>query len=121
MVTYIATVFAKRGHEADVAKFYQDLEPIMSEAKGFRGRQILQAEDGTMVATVRKHYTEEELSAHPEAPGIDGVHFIIFEHWDNEDDRILFSKNVAGGRNRELIPPLHPEHTHEFYKDITPA
>ena len=27
---------------------------------------------------------------------------------------------IDGGRNRDLIPHLLPEHTHEYYDDITP-
>ena len=56
MVIYIATVLAKAGHEEQVTKFYQDLEPLMREAKGYRGRQILQPKDdgspGARVAEV---------------------------------------------------------------------
>ena len=33
MVTYIATLLAKPGHELEVSKFYQDLEPLMREAR----------------------------------------------------------------------------------------
>ena len=37
MVTYIATLLAKPGHELEVSKFYQDLEPLM---RGFDPRAV---------------------------------------------------------------------------------
>ena len=77
MVTYIATVWAKPGHENDVTRFYQDLEPLMREAKGFRSRRIMRG-------------------------------------------RIAFSRGAAAGRSKLLFPHILPEHSHEFYEDVTP-
>lgn len=119
MVTYIATVWAKPGHEDDVTRFYQSLEPLMREAPGFRGRQILRAKPGTMAEAVRKLVSAEELARHAEPPGPAGTHFVIIEHWDSVDQRMAFSRGVAAGRARELIPFVLPDHTHEFYEDVS--
>ena len=120
METYIVTVTAKPGHENDVARFYQEMEPLMQEAKGFRGRKIFQARTGAMAEGVKKIYTAEELAKHAEPPHGDvGTQFVMIEMWDTVEDRLLFSKNVAGGRNRDLIPHLLPEHSHEFYQEIS--
>ena len=120
MEVYIATVFAKHGHEDDVMTFYQDLEPAYAEAKGFHGRQILRARPGTMLEAVKKVVTEEELARHPEPPGPAGVHFVIIEQWDSVEDRIAFSRSLDSNRQKALFPHLLPEHTHEFYSDVTP-
>ena len=119
MVTYIATVYAKPGHELQVTKFYQDLEPLLKEAKGFRGRQMLRARPGTMEAEVRRVVPPQELKGHPEDQP--GVHFVLIEQWDSVADRIAFSRGASAGRTRELFPHLLPEHTHEFYEDVSPA
>ena len=121
METYIVTVIAKPGHEDDVAKFYRDVAELDDQAEGFHGRQIFQAKNGTKVESVLRHYTEEELQAHAEAAPPDGTQFIIIELWESVDQRIQFSKNVSGGRNPLLFPHLLPDHSHEFYKDITPS
>jgi hypothetical protein len=120
METYIATVFAKPGSEDEVVSFYTELGPQYSDAKGFHGRQILKALPGTMLEAVKKVRTAEELAAHAEAEGPKGTHLIIIEQWENVDDRITFSKGLDGSRAAKLIPHLLPEHTHEFYTDITP-
>jgi len=118
--TYITTVFAKPGSADDVGRFYQGLAPILKEADGFRDRKIFRAQTGMMADAVRKIYTPEELAAHPEPPHEDpGVQFIIIETWDSVEKRMLFSKNVAGSRSKDLIPHLLPGHSHEFYEDIT--
>ena len=120
METYIATVFAKPGSEDEVATFYSELGAQYTTAKGFLGRQIHRAQPGTMIAAVRKVRTEEELAAHAEAEGPKGTHFVIIEQWENVDDRIAFSQNLDSSRTAKLFPHLLPEHTHEFYTDITP-
>ena len=120
MEVYIATVFAKLGHEEDVTNFYRDLEPSYAEAKGFHGRQILRARPGTMLEAVKKVVTPEEIARHPEPPGPPGVHFVIIEQWDSVDDRIAFSRSLDSNRQKALFPHLLPEHTHEFYSDVTP-
>jgi quinol monooxygenase YgiN len=121
MVTYVATVYAKTGHEDEVAAFYQDLAPLSDRAKGFRGRQILKARPGTMVEAVLRIMTAEELAGHREPPHEEpqGVHFIIIETWDSVDDRIAFSRGLGKARNKALFPHLLPEHSHEFYEDVS--
>ncbi|MAF83878.1 MAG: hypothetical protein QGG54_09250 [Gammaproteobacteria bacterium] len=120
MQTYIVSIIVKTGHEDDVVRFYQDLEPQLREAPGFHGRQIFQARTGTMAAAVKKLYTAEELAKHAEPEHEDpGVQIIMIEQWDNVEERMLFSKNVAGGRQREIIPYLLPNHSHEFYTDCS--
>jgi hypothetical protein len=121
MEIYITTIFAKHGHEDDVAKFYADQEAELKTAKGFRGRKIMRARPGTMVAAVKKVLSEEEIAKHSEAAGPDGVHFVIIEEWDSIDDKMTYSRSIDSGRNRDLIPHLLPEHTHEYYEDITPG
>lgn len=120
MVTYIATVWAKTGHEQEVTKFYQDLEPLMRAAKGFRSRKILRARNGAMVEAVRKYVSAEEMARHAEH-GPPGTQFIMVEEWDSADDRVVFSRGASAGRSRELFPHILGQHTHEFYEDVTPA
>ena len=61
MVTYIATLYAKPGHELEVTKFYQDQEQQLRQAKGYRGRKMLRARPGTMEAEVRRVVPPEQL------------------------------------------------------------
>lgn len=120
MVTYIATIYAKPGHELEVTKFYQDQEPQLREAKGFHGRQILRARPGTMEAEVRRVMPPEQLAAgHHEPSGPAGVHFVIVEKWDSVGERIAFSMGPGKGRTKELIPHILPAHSHEFYEDVS--
>lgn len=121
METYIATVFAKHGHEEDVTRFYQELEPFYEDAQGFHGREILRARPGTMLEAVKKMVSPEEMARHAEPPGPPGVHFVIIERWDSVEDRMAFSRSLEGDRQKALFPHLLPEHTHEFYSDVTPA
>ena len=80
MVTYIATLLAKPGHELEVAKFYQELEPLMREAKGFHGRNVYRARPGTVEAEVRRVTPAAELAAHPRHDdGPQGEQFVIVE------------------------------------------
>lgn len=120
MVIYIVTVRAKTGHEAEVGRFYQDLEPQLRAARGYQGRQILRARAGTMAAAVRQSLSAEELARMPEKPPA-GTQFILIERWDSIEDRMAFSRTVAASRGKDLFPHLLPEHSHEFYEDITPA
>jgi len=120
MVIYIVTVRAKPGCEAEVSRFYQDLEPQLRAARGYRGRQVLRARTGTMAAAVRQSLTAEELARMPEKPPA-GTQFVLIERWDSVEDRMAFSRGVAASRGKELFPFLLPEHSHEFYEDITPA
>jgi len=118
MQTYIVTIIIKTGHEEDVVRFYQDLEPQLLKAPGYHGRQIFLARTGTMAAAVRTMYSAEELAKHAEPPHDDpGVQLIMIEQWDSVEERLLFSKTVAAGRQKEIIPHLLPHHSHEFYED----
>ena len=122
MVTYIATVWAKPGQENDVTRFYQDLEPLMREASGFGGRRILRARAGTFAQAVRRTMPAgAPASGHAESPGPAGTHFVIIEQWDSVDERIAFSRGAASSRSKQLFPHILPEHSHEFYEDVTPA
>ena len=121
MVTYITTIFARLGHEDDVTKFYVDQQASLGEVKGFRGRQILRARPGTMLAAVKKVLSAEEMARHAEAEGPAGVHFVIIEQWDSVDEKTVHSRSQDSGRMRDLIPHLLPEHTHEYYEDVTPS
>lgn len=119
MINYVASLFAKPGHELAVTRFYQDLEPLMREARGFRGRKILRARPGTMEAEVRRVTPPEELKGHAhDRP--EGVHLLMVEQWDSVADRVAFSRGVSQARNKELFPHLLPQHSHEFYEDVTP-
>lgn len=120
MESFIVCVTAKPGHEDAVAKFYRDGEAMLKGAKGYGGRKIYQAENGKMIEAVRRYYTPEELAAHPEPPhGSQGVDFIVIEHWETVDDRMDFSKNQMADRNKDLIQHLMPDHSHEFFKEVT--
>jgi len=120
MEQFIVYVTAKPGHEEAVAQYYRDGEPMLQGAKGYHGRKIYQAEVGKMLEAVRRYYTPEELAKHPEPPhGSQGVEFIVIEFWETVDDRMDFSKNQMAERNKELIEHLMPEHSHEFFKEVT--
>jgi quinol monooxygenase YgiN len=120
MQTYIATVITKPGHADDVADFYQSLEPLLKQAEGFVERKIFRAQNGAMAQWVMKNYSVEELAKHAEPPHDDpGCQFIMVEQWHSLETRMRFAKEVIGGRNRELIPHLLPNHSHEFYEDIS--
>ena len=72
----------------------------------------------TMATAIRKLYSPEELAKHAEPPHDDpGVQLVMIEQWDSIEERILFSKNVVAGRQKEIFPYLLPNHSHEFYED----
>ncbi len=119
MEIYVATVLAKKGHDEEVAKFYLDQEEELKNAKGFRSRQILKARTGAMREAVSKVISAEEMARHP-AEEPPGTHFIIIEQWDSSDDKTAYSRAQDAGRSRDLIPHLLPEHSHEYYEDISP-
>lgn len=119
MVTYIATILAQLGHENDVTRFYQDLEPLMREARGYRGRHVYRAQNGVAAAAMMKVASSEELKRHAEHPP-KGTQFIMVEQWDSVEDRIAFSRSASAGRAKELFPHILPEHSHEFYEDVAP-
>lgn len=119
MEIFIVHVSAQHGHEDAVARYYADGEEILKTAKGYRGRIIFQAETGKMVEAVHRFYSAEELAKDPEPPhGPQGTDFIVIEHWDSVDERMAFSKegklNKAG-----LVVHLEPDHSHEFFKEIS--
>jgi hypothetical protein len=50
------------------------------------------------------------------------VHFVIVEQWDSVEERVAFARGAAAAnRGRDLFPYILPEHSHEFYEDVTPA
>jgi heme-degrading monooxygenase HmoA len=122
MVTYIATLLVKPGHELDVSRYYQELEPLLCEAKGFHGRNVYRARPGTVEAEVRRVTPAAELAAHPHHDdGPQGVQFVIVEKWDSIADRIAFSRGASKSRAAQLFPHLLPAHSHEVYEDVTTA
>lgn len=122
METYVVILMVKSGHEDAVAEFYQAMEPELKNAAGYHGRKIYKANTGRMAEEVHKMYSAEELAKHAEPPhGDPGTRFIMVEQWDSVRERMEFSKQVAGGRQKDLIPHLLPEHSHEFYYDISVA
>jgi len=120
MVTFITCVLAKPGHELAVTQFYQDLEQGLKAAPGYRGRRILRARPGTVEAELRRVVPPDQLKGH-EHDGPAGVHFVIIEDWDSVVERVAYSRGVAGSLGKALFPHLLPEHSHEFYEDVTPA
>jgi hypothetical protein len=120
MENFVITLSARPGKEDAISQFYTDLEPEYANAKGFHGRQILRARPGTMADALRKVMTAEQMAQHPEPANDGAVHFIIIEKWDSIEDRMAFSATQDKSRNAELFPNLLPEHTHEYYTDITP-
>ena len=123
MVIYVATVLARNGHEDEVAAFYQGRAPLSAEAKGFGSRKILKAQPGAMVEAVLRLVPAEELAGHKEPPheSAAGVQFIVVETWDSLDERIAFSRSLSADRSKALFPHLLPEHSHEFYEDVSTA
>lgn len=121
MVTYIATIYAKPGHEEAVTRFYQDMEPLLAAARGYKGRHLMRARPGTLEAEVRRVTPPEVLKAHAhETAAPEGVHFVMIEHWDSVADRVAFARGASAGRGKDLFPHILPQHTHEFYEDMTP-
>lgn len=119
MQTYIATLMAKHGAEDDVTRFYQDMDEQMRAAPGFIGRKIFRAEAGRMFAIVKNFVSEAELAAANERPHPEGVHFVMVEQWESAEDRVRFSRSLDKARSAKLYPNLLPQHTHEFYDDVT--
>jgi len=120
MEQFITTFSAIPGKEDAVTEFYLRLQPEYDKAKGFHGRRIYRARPGTMVNALRKVMTPEQMAQHPEPADDGSIHFIIVEKWDSIEDRMAFSASQDKSRNAELFPNLLPEHSHEYYDDITP-
>jgi len=120
MVTYVATLFAKHGSEHEVTEFYQQLEPQLRQAPGFRKRTMLRAQPGRLFEVVKPMLSEEDLANNREPPHPEGVQFVMIEEWDSEEDRVRFSRGQDKARAAGLYPHLHGHHTHEFYEDVTP-
>lgn len=120
MVNYIVTVWAKPGHEEQVGRYYKGLEAGLRAASGYHGRQLFRARAGAMAAAIRKSLSAEQLARFQEQPPR-GTQFVMVERWDSIEDRMAFSRTIADGRREQLFPHILPEHSHEFYDDITPA
>ena len=120
METFIITIMAKPGHEAQVTRFYESLREKSKNAKGLIDRKMFRARTGLMAEEVKKIYTPEQLAAHPEPPHADaGTQFVIMEVWESIEDRMLNSKNSeTESRIKDLVPHLLPDHSHEFYQEI---
>jgi hypothetical protein len=120
MELFIVHITAKHGHEDAVAKYYENTETLLKGAKGYRGRKIFRAETGKMIEAVHRFYTPEELANDPEPPhGPQGTDFIVIECWDSVDERMDFSKNGSANKARDLVVHLEPDHSHEFFKEIS--
>ena len=121
MVTYIAIVYAKHGHEDAVTDYYQGLEESLKDAPGFHERTIFRARAGAMKEVVLRLMPPEEIneSAMKGGHGPDGVQFISIEKWDSEESRFKFSRSQAAGRSSALIPHVLPEHSHEYFEDVS--
>ena len=46
---------------------------------------------------------------------------LILTAQDSIEDRMAFSATMDKSRNAELFPNLKPQHTHEYYTDISPT
>ncbi len=119
MKNFIITMTAQPGKEDIIADYYTSLQSAYNAAKGFQGRQIFQACPGTMAEHLRKVMTPEQMAQHPEPEADGSVTFIIIEHWDSIEDRMAFSATQDKARTASLFPNLKPEHTHEYYDDIS--
>jgi len=119
MENFVTTFAAKPGKEKIVADFYTSLQPEYDKAKGFHGRQVLMARPGTMADALRTVMTPEQMAQHPEPHNDGSIHFVIIEKWDSIADRMAFSATQDKSRNARLFPNLLPDHTHEYYTDIT--
>jgi len=120
MATYVATLFAKQGSEEEVTRFYQELEPLLRAAPGFRHRTMLRAQPGKLFEVVKPMLSEADLAGNREPPHPEGVQFVMIEEWDTPEDRVRFSRSQDKSRAAKLYPHLHGHHTHEFFEDVTP-
>ncbi len=121
MDIFALTIYAKQGHEDDVAGPFDDLGKRLEGTSGFKGRHVLRAGTGEVRETVTKGDAElaARAAGHAEsAPN--GTHFINIEMWEAAEDRTAFSKSEPGEDWAAKIKPhLRPEHTHDLYNDIS--
>ena len=115
METYIATLYAKKGHEDEVAAFYSGLT---RDVEGLEERTVFRASDGRFAALVREKLPPG-ADGPPHGHGPQGTHFIVLERWRSADDRIAYSMQPeTRAENMKVIPHLLPEHTHELYDQV---
>ena len=120
METYILSLLIKPGHEQEVTDYYRSMEEDMQAADGFRGRKIYLAQRGRMASELLTVYTRDELAKDPEPPHEDaGTQLIIVESWDTSKQRLQFSRNTSGPRKAKIVPLLLPDHSHEFFTDLS--
>lgn len=120
--TYILNVVAAPGRADNVANFFRDLEPSLRDAQGFKSRQIYQCRVGAMAQSINKHFLGKDAES-IEVPLEDdkGTQFVVIEKWESIQDRMAFSKNLNAGRNNDLKANLLPQHSHEFFENISVA
>ena len=121
MEHFIVIMSAKPGEEAKVARYYQQLSSEIEAAEGFLGRTIMQSVPGAMAKDVTQRITAEERAKHPPHDHAAAVQFIVHEQWESKAARWAFSSNLKVDRRTELFPYILPEHSHEYYLDITNA
>lgn len=123
MDIFALTIYAKQGHEDDVAGLFDDLGKRLEGTSGFKGRHVLRARTGELRERVTKGDAEPAAGAAGHAaPAPDGTHFINIEMWEAAEDRTAFSKSEPGKEWAASIKPhLLPEHTHDLYNDISGA
>jgi heme-degrading monooxygenase HmoA len=118
MQIYAASVYVKRGREAEAEQYFRDLEPLLCAAPGYRGRQVLRARPGAFAEAV---WAIDPDMGSRERHGPDGTQFITIEYWDRPDDRVAFVLSSAYRQTHvRLIRMLQPEHSHEFF-DVVPV
>jgi hypothetical protein len=110
---------AKPGEEAKVARYYQLIGEQIEAAEGFLGRTIMQSMPGAMAHDVTQRISAEERAKHPPHDHAAGVQFVVHEKWESKEARWAFSSNLKIDRRTELFPYILPEHTHEYYADVT--
>jgi len=121
METVVVRIAAKSGMEDKVEAFYLDQQAEYEAAQGFHGRTILKARTGTMLESIRSRMTAEQMAKHP-APETDeeqGTEFILIERWESIDLRMEFTMNRSKERDKDLFPYLLPQHSAEYYEEVT--
>ena len=121
METVVVRIAAKSGMEDKVEAFYLGQQAEYEAAKGFLGRTILKARTGTMLESIRSSMTPEQIAKHPvpEADGDPGTEFLLIERWESIDLRMDFTMNRSKDRDKDLFPYLLPQHSAEYYDEVT--